>query len=1572
MLRLCYNFRRLKALPFAGAKALLEGWKFNAQKTGKVQKARGVPHGILLLDPKGENLKMKKLMMVAVAAAAMMSAQAETKYWTGANGSSANDDGNWTGGKPGDGDDVILDSGSANMTWDINDVTLGSWTQDGYTGTVTFKTGKQNGAPTSGNNSVAVKGVLAEDGVTRVLKVTGGCKVATGKWTCQAQVSYGSSVAALTTREGTYQLIAEVGGDMTIGASAVLDVNSKGFLSGQGTSGGSANRNVGGAHGGYPAYTSKDNPSNTPPYGSFRNPVTIGSGGGLYASSAGGGAIRLTVGGALTLAEGCLLDARGQYNSVNYNAAGGSVSITARSISGGGTITADFGLDTIPKNAGSGGGGGRISIILTGQGTDFSDLTATVSAKGGCGYDMSATGGTIYYETKADGEYGGRLVIDGMCNRNGTVPESAPSRNFDLATYVTDGGDLTSIKEFVLRDHAIFGVKPGQTVDVSRVSVEGLAGADNRLCALGGTLIAPSDEPWTNAITVIARQPTVIKAGANGTGAVVIGDGRTFICDTATTVLGSLTVADGGVLTHTSGGAYRIDLSVTGDVVVEDGGRISQVGGAVKGSGDRVGGVYGGLAQNATGHCYGSLTKPISVGGDANGPWGLTKGGGAVKISTPRSIRIEGSVEMNGGDAAEASGSGGSVWLTSATLSGEGRIAANGGNLTQSGAARSTGSGGRIALWLTDPAADFSTFTGKITACAGTGATIGGGGTIYLKTGAQGESEGTLIIDNGGLASSYATEIYNAPDATKYVSDAAVGNVIIRNGGFLKMNGQTLEVCGVLSNETKKAGLLDVRFVGADKVSRISGTNDFCNFVCDTPGKTNLFAAGSLTRMVADGNFTIAGEHGKPVALLGESEAPWELSVDPAAHPAVDYAEVAWSDARGGQKLVAYSSEDRDHNENWTFFAEIEPNTPIAWTGASNAEWGDAGNWDLGRPPLATDKVTIPATERGPVLRGDPLTLNWLKVETGATLELGGVDLTVTNRLAVAGALVCNGRETITCPGDVDFTGGSFTRALSTFVLNGNLAESVNFGTVTLHDLVVVKSGGSVAFAGGFAADNAFTFALDGNAGWSASFANGKYSCRSVYIDGVADGQAKITLSGTAWSMEAKSFAKVFGVRVAGCTASGVPIAAMAPSVDNGVNFRWTFNVPAATWTGADGDGDFANTNNWAGLRVPDENTVAIIDSAETTITVSAPCAIGGLQLGGGETEVKMLVRAPLDITGDFGIYAHGEVALDAPCTVGGFMVVDADGVLTHTAGGSYRIDLTVAGDVTVVENGRIDLDGRGYSKTSGPGGAVAYGGGSGSYGGLGANYTYGGAINKAPPCYGSYFWPTNCGSGGWYYADELSGGGAVKIVSGGKVLVDGVITANSVRSATLGDGSGGSILISCTALEGRGSLTANVLGTNQSGGGGRIAIHQRAVEGRGSFAGTVEAYGCASCGTVYYGGKGAGTSGGEVLLRNGKPMQNARTGTELPVAGPGGDRVKDFRATTFTLDNNSQLALTADITVKELEIPAANGKIYLNGHTLTILSRKHRDERGWPENAVVKDGGQIIWRGGGMAIIVR
>ena len=209
-------------------------------------------------------------------------------------------------------------------------------------------------------------------------------------------------------------------------------------------------------------------------------------------------------------------------------------------------------------------------------------------------------------------------------------------------------------------------------------------------------------------------------------------------------------------------------------------------------------------------------------------------------------------------------------------------------------------------------------------------------------------------------------------------------------------------------------------------------------------------------------------------------------------------------------------------------------------------------------------------------------------------------------------------------------------------------------------------------------------------------------------------------------------------------------------------------------------------------------------------------------------------------------------------------------------------------------------------------------------------------------------------------------------IVSGGKVLVDGVITANSVRSENLGDGSGGSILISCTALEGRGSLTANVLGTNQSGGGGRIAIHQRAVEGRGSFAGTVEAYGCASCGTVYYGGKGAGTSGGEVLLRNGKPMQNARTGTELPVAGPGGDRVKDFRATTFTLDNNSQLALTADITVKEVEIPAANGKIYLNGHTLTILSRKHRDERGWPENAVVKDGGQIIWRGGGMAIIVR
>ena len=77
-----------------------------------------------------------------LAVVAALSGWAEDKTWVGGTSSLASEDANWQGGaKPESGDNVVM-SGTVDMTWDLDEVTVGDWTQVGYTGTVTFETGE--------------------------------------------------------------------------------------------------------------------------------------------------------------------------------------------------------------------------------------------------------------------------------------------------------------------------------------------------------------------------------------------------------------------------------------------------------------------------------------------------------------------------------------------------------------------------------------------------------------------------------------------------------------------------------------------------------------------------------------------------------------------------------------------------------------------------------------------------------------------------------------------------------------------------------------------------------------------------------------------------------------------------------------------------------------------------------------------------------------------------------------------------------------------------------------------------------------------------------------------------------------------------------------------------------------------------------------------------------------------------------------------------------------------------------------------------------------------------------------
>lgn len=100
---------------------------------------------------------------------------------------------------------------------------------------------------------------------------------------------------------------------------------------------------------------------------------------------------------------------------------------------------------------------------------------------------------------------------------------------------------------------------------------------------------------------------------------------------------------------------------------------------------------------------YGSMEEPTDPGSDGilrtgwNGGWG----GGLFKVVIARDLVVDGSINMNGlatQTKEEGGGSGGGVNIRCRTLSGSGRITANGGNGGSNVQFSGGGGGGRIAI----------------------------------------------------------------------------------------------------------------------------------------------------------------------------------------------------------------------------------------------------------------------------------------------------------------------------------------------------------------------------------------------------------------------------------------------------------------------------------------------------------------------------------------------------------------------------------------------------------------------------------------------------------------------------------------------------------------------------------------------------------------------------------------------------------------------------------------------------------------------------------------------------------
>jgi hypothetical protein len=364
--------------------------------------------------------------------------------------------------------------------------------------------------------------------------------------------------------------------------------------------------------------------------------------------------------------------------------------------------------------------------------------------------------------------------------------------------------------------------------------------------------------------------------GSSSTSTLTVANGN--VTDKKLTVSSNVTIGAYGMLTHSANTTletHRLFLEVGGDLTIASGGKIDVT---AKGFGTALwppnppnslsshGGL--GIESSQASLCtatYGSLHAPTNCG--MRGIRGA--GGGAVKLTVTGRTLLTGDITAYGDNVADIAdvsargtqtGAGGSIFLTTGTLEGSGRIRADGGS-----GSYWLGGGGRVAIVLTAPGT-FATHTGLITAYGGAASVAGSGaaGTVYLRGYGVAENDGILIVDNANIVP--WTDGGGAKRSTLLGSNTAnktVGEVRLLNNGLLQLAAsQTLQVSGVWSNSanagygvTNDAGST-VEFVNGGVAGRVYGNTTWQNLTIASAGKVVSFQAGKTNTVAGTPAFS--------------------------------------------------------------------------------------------------------------------------------------------------------------------------------------------------------------------------------------------------------------------------------------------------------------------------------------------------------------------------------------------------------------------------------------------------------------------------------------------------------------------------------------------------------------------------------------------------------------------------------------------------------------------------------------------------------------------------------------------
>lgn len=968
-------------------------------------------------------------------------------------------------------------------------------------------------------------------------------------------------------------------------------------------------------------------------------------------------------------------------------------------------------------------------------------------------------------------------------------------------------------------------------------------------------------------------------------------------------VADTLTVAPGTLVTPYLGNrlTLRVDGALTiGAGAVLDVTGLGYPGGAgspwtgeapdgIDGSESDAGGSHGGSGRpwanpNAVpGEVYDSVYHPRRAGGGGgHNRW--SPGGGVIAIEAGTMV-LDGELRARGDEGLEfndwrTGGAGGTVSITAASLAGSGLIDASGGlggyppKSCSSPSAYGSGGGGRVALWVDqllgfDPATQTRARGGAL-ACNSSAAAYAAPGTVLVKTAA--DTHGLLRIDQGVTDGTDVSATQLPPVGKGFV-------------GAVETSGADLWIEPEDPNHRFAVGLEGV----AVRIGEQAGAPVY-EIAAESPDRRRLLLAGAAGLVAVGDRFVglyrfdevqVAG--GATLELLDDDEIGTE-TVEPGS--AIERSDItaptlAWTApaeasvwASGQTVTLSVDATDDTGVASVTFeFAGdsfVDTEAPFSWQRVAppvtegtdfvlTAHAVDTANNPvaiertirveplvLENPPVVSllcptpggllapgtglDLYATAASDNGiervdlfvdsdptPVatLTAPPYDFRW-DAPAGATpgevvtltlraLSFDGQSTDLAYPVRIVGGAVLSADTTVAA-GDTTYDGAALVVAGGTLTLDGAHAFTdlaVLDGAVVTHpkggslgidltgDLFVACGGRVDATGRGFNRGES----RDGEILWQSDFSSGDLSDWTIVDFGNLEGPSDWTLANGVLRQDSN----IRTYDSAGALKGTVAFLPMVPPDDS---FEVTFRFRSL-----DDDGiglvfgyDEATTARfrfyWAGAY----GTCGLQ-------SVSSGGGTGGRQYGhcsfemGRWFDVRVVVQGP-----------WAEVWID-----GRRIAVDDDfrshrgpiGFLSAANAGVEYDDVVVRDLTPHVEGG--------------------------THAGLGGSSTGAGRISGSPVD------PRDPGAGG-----DSRGGGLVRIVAAGDLVVDGEILATGDAATVGGSGAGGSIRLDGTAVRGAGRLDASGgAASAASGSGGRIALYGATVDA-GLVSRTVAAGGAA------------------------------------------------------------------------------------------------------------------------------